>query len=257
MEIEDKLILAKVIDKVGFSKTRNKITHTEFLTPYQRGIIEKELQKRKIKNYFFFGGYEEAEGKALICYPEKLELEIVKDQMVNIIKAIKVELPKEMIGKYTHRDYLGSSMQTGLNRNRIGDIIVHEDKAYILVLEENAEYIASSLKDCKQFKKAKIEIQNFKEIELKEQEFDEMVIRVSSMRLDCVISEIAKVSRAKAETLITEEKVFVNAKCETKGSKNVKENDVLAIRGKGKFIIFEIIGSKKNGKIVLKVGKFK
>lgn len=257
MEIEDKLIIAKLKDKINISKTRNKIVNTEFLTIYQRDIIQKELNRNKIKNYIFFGGYEEAEARALIIYPEKFDIDIVNRNLENIIKAVKIKLPKEVKGKYTHRDYLGAVMKTGLNRNRVGDIIVFEDTAYIIVLNENAEYIKDFLKDLVRFSKAEIEVINYTEIEVKELEFEEIKIAVSSMRLDNVVSEIAKISRGKAEELLLAEKVFVNSKVETKSAKNVKEQDILAIRGKGKYIIDKTIGSNKKGKDIVIVKKYK
>lgn len=256
MEIEDKILIAKVIDKVKNCKTRNKILNTEFLTLYQKEVIQKELNKSKIRNYIFFGGYEGAEGESLIVYPEKLELDFVKKNLDNIIKAIKIELPKELRGKYTHRDYLGAVMQSGLNRNRIGDIIVHEDMAYIIVLDENANYIKDFLEGLNKFSKAKIQVINYCDIEIKNPEFEDIKISVSSMRLDSIVSEIAKTSRNKAVELIETEKVFINSKLETKVTKILNENDVLAIRGKGKFIISEIIGSNRKGKMLVNVKKY-
>lgn len=257
MEIEEKLIIAKLMDKIKLSKTRNKIINTEFLNIYEKEIIKKELNKNKIKNYFFFGAYEGAEGEILIIYPEKLEKEIVENNLDNIIKVIKIMLPKELKGLYTHRDYLGAVMQTGLNRNRIGDIIVHEDSSYIIVLKENAEYIVSFLKELKRFNKSKIEIINFKEIKIKEQEFEEIKINLSSARLDNFISEIAKISRKKAEEVLQEEKIFINSRIETKGSKTVREDDILVIRGKGKFLISEITKNNKKNKLIAIIKKYK
>ena len=257
MEIEDKLIIAKVIDKVNFCKTRNKIVNTEFLTIYQMEIIQKELNKLKIKNSMFFGGYEEAEGKILIIYPEKLEEKMLEKNLENIIKAIKITLPKELQGKYSHRDYLGALMKLGLNRNRIGDIIVHNEKAYIFVLAENAKYIQESLKEFIRFNKATIEIINYKEVELKKQEFEEMKITVSSDRLDNFVSEIAKISRSKTEELLSQEKIFVNSKVEIKPSKQIKENDIIVIRGKGKYLVCATLGSNKKGKNIISIKKYK
>lgn len=257
MENEDKLLIAKIMDKVGISKTRNKILNTEFLTLYQKDIIQKELNKIKLETYFFFGGYEGAEGETLIIYPEKLGLDIAKRNRDSIIKTIKIILPKELKGKYTHRDYLGATMQTGLERNRIGDIIVHEDEAYIIVLNENAQYIVDFLKGMTKFAKSKIDIVSYTDIKVKEQEFDEIKITASSMRLDNIVSEIIKISRSRTETLLSEEKVFINAKSETKGAKLLKENDVIAIRGKGKFIIDQIICENRKGKTVIIIKKYK
>jgi len=54
MEIENKLIIAKLMDKINLCKTRKRVVNTEFLSNYQKNIIKKELNKNKIKNYLFF-----------------------------------------------------------------------------------------------------------------------------------------------------------------------------------------------------------
>lgn len=255
-QIDDKLIIAKLMDKIKICKSRNKIVHTEFLTPYQREIIQKELNKNKIKNYLFFGGYEEAEGKVLVLYPKKFDIDIVNKNLENIIKVINIKVPKEVEGKYNHRDYLGTIMKIGLNRNRIGDIIVDKAGAFIFVLEENAEYILENLKEFNKFSKAKIDIINFKEAEIKEQEFEMIKITVVSMRIDAIISSLLRISRNKAEELIKQEKIFVNTKVEKKISKEINEKDILAIRGYGKVILTKI-DSNKNGKLVIYIKKYK
>ena len=257
MEIEDKLTIAKIEDKITLSKTRNKITNTEFLTIYQRDIIVKELNREKIKNYFFFGGYEDSESKILVIYPEKIGEQIARDSLKDILKVIRIILPKELEGEYNHRDYLGSVMKTGLNRNRIGDIIVHENGADIIVLNENAEYIKDFLKELKRFSKSEIDIIEYDEIVLKEAEFEEIKITTSSMRLDNIVSEITKLSRSKTESLLSEEKVFVNSHTETKQTKIVNTNDILAIRGYGKFIVSDFLGSNKKGKNIILIKKYK
>jgi len=259
MEIKDeeKLILAKLNDKIKLCKTRNRIVNTEFLNMHQEIIINKELERIKEKNYIFTGGYETAESKILIIYPEKLTKEIVEQNINNIIKAIKIELPNEQKGKYEHRDYLGTIMQFGLTRERIGDIIVHVDKAYILVLQENAEYIKDSLLATSKFKKSKIEIIDISEIETKEVEFEELKITINSPRLDNFVSEIAKASRTETTKLIESELVSVNCKIETRQSKTIEQGDVLIIRRKGKYIVDEFRHINRKGKQIVIVKKYK
>ena len=255
--INDKLIIAKLLDKIKICKTRNKIVNTEFLNKYQKEIIQKELNKQKIKNYLFFGGYEGAEAEVLVIYPEKYDWEIVTKNLENIIKTIKITLPKEVIGKYSHKDYLGMAMKAGLNRNRIGDINVSENGAYIFVLEENAKYIVDHLKNFIRLSKANIEIINYEEAKIKEQEFKKIQISVASMRIDSIVSELAKISRNKTNELLVEEKVFVNDKCENKASSLLKGNDILAIRKVGKFIVCKCIGTNKKGKMLIEIKKYK
>ena len=85
---------------------------------------------------------------------------------------------------------------------------------------------------------------------------EEIEIIVSSLRLDNVISELAKCSRNKALDIINLERVFVNFECETKKTKQIKTGDMITIRGKGRFFIKENIGQTKSGRFIIKVEKF-
>lgn len=254
---EEKILLAKLNDKIRLCKTKNKLVNTEFLNMYQENIIRKELERIKAKNYILTGGYSEAESKILIMYPEKITEEIAKENITNIIKVIKIQLPNEQKGKYQHRDYLGTIMQFGLERERIGDIIVYEDEAYVIVLSENAQYIKDSLQTTKKFKKSKIEIIDIVEMKVKKPEFEEIKISVSSQRLDNFISEICKISRSETTRLIASELVSINCKIETKQTKTVEIGDVLIIRGKGKFIVSDFLDINRKGKQVVIVKKYK
>lgn len=254
---EEKLTIAKLNDKIKFCKTRNEIVNTEFLNIYQENIIRKELERIKFKDYIFTGGYEEAESKLLILYPDKLTEDVARKNIENIIKAIKIVLPNEQIGKYQHKDYLGTIMQFGLVRERIGDILVYENCAYIMILQENAQYIKDSLITTKKFKKAKIDIIDISEIEVKTPEFETFKITVNSLRLDNFVSEIGKLSRNETSKLIESEQVSVNCKIETRQSKIVEKGDILIIRRKGKFIIDELGNVNKKGKQVVIIKKYK
>ena len=72
---EFKLLVAKVIDKFEFCKTKNKITYTDFLNISEISILEKILNEEKISNYVFLGVKESADRKILIFYPNKISKE--------------------------------------------------------------------------------------------------------------------------------------------------------------------------------------
>lgn len=267
IKLDEKLMIAKLTDKIKICKTNNKIVNTEFLNIYKRELLQKELNRLKEKNYLFFGGFEDSEYKILIIYPEKFKEEfslytnncnsqIAENAINNIIKAIRIKLPKELIGKYEHRDYLSAVMKFGLIRERMGDIIVHEDGAYIIVLKENAEYLKNSLKELIRFRKAEIEIIDINKIELKPIEFRKIKISITSNRLDNFVSEICKISRNQTDELLKNERVYINSKVETKSSKEVKLGDILVIRGRGKFKVGENLGTNKKGKIVVSILKY-
>ncbi len=252
---EEELLISKVEDKISFSKTKNKITYTDFLTIQERSIVEKYLKVNKINNNFFFGGNENAERGVYIFYPDKLDENIVKNNLDDIFDVIKIINNKEE--KYEHGVYLSALMKLGLKREKIGDIIVKEDGADILVFKENSMYIENGLKQLTRFRKSDFKVTNLEELESKELEFEELSIIVSSIRLDCFVSELAKASRNKAEELIELGKVFVNSIQELKSAKKLNVKDIITIRGKGKFIFDEIVKETSKNRFVIKIRKYK
>ena len=147
-------------------------------------------------------------------------------------------------------------MRLGLERERIGDIIVYKNEAYIISLKENAQYIADSLKEFTRFKKSQIEIISIEEIKSKMPEFMQIEIHVSSNRLDSIVSEIARTSRSKAEELIKNEKVSINCKYEYKSSKTVNVGDIIIVRGSGKYILDNINENTRTKRLTITLKKY-
>lgn len=170
--------------------------------------------------------------------------------------AIRIILPNELYNNYTHKNYLGMLMKLGIVREKIGDILVREDGADIIILPEISKYLITNLQSLTRLKKSKIqeiEINKTKKVETKTKEYN---IIVSALRLDNVIAELAKVSRTQSKELIEKERIFINFKNEIKSTKLVNEGDLITIRGKGRFKISEIIGNTQKGKYVLKIEKY-
>lgn len=252
----DRLLAAKILDKIEFTQTRNKITNTDFLDMYQKTLVHKLLNGLKINNYIFYGGFEEAERTIVIFYPDKFNESIVQKSYSNIMCIIEIILPNELKGKYNHRDYLGGLMKLGIKREKIGDIIVFNEGAHIIILNEISEYTKTSLAELTRFSKSNIQIKNIDQIHIQEIKKEEIRIIVSSLRLDNIVSELAKTSRTKAEEIIRTERVLVNFETTTKDSKLLKQEDIITIRGKGRFKLLEIMGNTKKGRFIVKVEKY-
>lgn len=254
---EDKLLISKMLDKIELSKTKKRIEYTDFLDVYQKHLLEKILKQEHVENYIISGGTEDAERNMIVFYPEKLkEVVVLNYKKILPIICIRITLPKEMNGKYSHRDYLGGLIKLGIKREKIGDIFVFEDGADILILEEISKFILTNISSLTRFSKSNIEKINIEDIREKVINKEELKIIVSSMRLDCVISEILKTSRGKAEEIIKEQRVFVNFESVDKLTKQIKENDLITIRGKGRFEISKIEGITRNNRVKLIVNKF-
>lgn len=253
---EDRLLVSKMLDQILLCTKRNKIQNTDFLDERQKLILEKVLNRANIGNYMVFGGFEEAQRNIVIFCPEKWDKEIVEKNYNSIMQVIEIILPNDLQGKYTHRDYLGGLMKLGLKREKIGDIIVWEQGAHIIVLKEIVAFLKQHLESLTRFQKAQISIKNIEQLHECNIKKEEIEIMVSSMRLDNIVSELSKTSRTKAEEIIRQERVFVNYEVVVKDSKVLKIGDKLTIRGKGKFEIKEQIGTTKKGRTILNIEKY-
>ena len=253
---EDKLIISKMLDQIMLCGKRNKIQSTDFLDARQKLLLEKILKNNKIENYIIFGGFEDSERSLIIFYPEKWNKEIVEKNYPSVMQVIEILLPNDLKGKYTHRDYLGGLMKLGLKREKIGDIVVWEEGAHIIVLNEIVPFLEQHLSSLTRFQKSQISIKGISEIHKCIINKEEIEIIVSSNRLDNIVSELCKTSRTKAEEIIRAERVFVNYEVITKDSKTINVGDKITIRGKGKFEIIEQVGNTKKGRNILKIEKY-
>lgn len=253
---EERLLAAKILDKLEFTKTKNKIQYTDFLNLNEQETAMKLLKKVSCDNYYFFGGKENTERKVLVIYPDKLSEEMSRKNDEKILSVIRIKLPNELQGEYDHRTYLGSCIKIGVEREKIGDIFVERMGADIIAKNEMAEYLSQNLAYLTRFKSAEITTQSIselKDVEVSKQEISSVVI---SLRLDNIVSVLARTSRSKALDILKQERVFLNHQVETKASKQVNVGDIITIRGKGRFEFREIAGNTRSGRYVIKIDKY-
>lgn len=169
------------------------------------------------------------------------------------IKVIEIT-NKSNFSKLRHKDYLGGLLSLGIERNKIGDIVIKEDIAYVPVVEDIYLYIINNLtKIGKSPVKVKL-IEEFNKIPTAE--FEDFTINVSSLRIDSIVAKIINVSRSRAIELIESSKVLLNYSKVSDKSKEVVNGARLTIRGSGKYIIGNIIGETKSGKQKVEIKKY-
>ena len=151
---------------------------------------------------------------------------------------------------------MGGIVNLGIKREKVGDILVSDDGADILVKNESAEMLKNELGTLTRFENAKIEIIELQQLRRQEIKVEELNIIVPSLRLDNFVSDLARTSRSKAVQMIDSERVFINGQNETKSSKQVKLGDVITIRGKGRFVVKEFGGSTRSGRTVIRIEKY-
>ncbi len=89
-----------------------------------------------------------------------------------------------------------------------------------------------------------------------EQKFKEKEGFVASMRLDVLISLAFGLSRKTSSQLIQKQRVFVNGKLLMGGDDKRRADDVISVRGYGKFKIGELGKKSKKGRQLVKLHIF-
>ena len=161
---------------------------------------------------------------------------------------------KKFSDALTHRDFLGSVIGLGIERAKLGDIIVRDNEGYIFVNESISEYITENLSKVKH---TNVRVEKCLDIpEAVAPKFAEESIIVSSNRLDAIIARVYKLSRDLAVRYISEGKVFLSGRQMTENAKQLKSGDTVSVRGKGKFIFEGEGGSTKKDKLYIKIKKY-
>lgn len=157
--------------------------------------------------------------------------------------------------KLTHRDFLGSLMALRLKRETIGDIIIGDGITQIFVTEIASVHIMNEL--CK-VGKVGVSIYDDIPFELDViQEYEDISGTVSSLRLDSILSLSIHQSREKSARLIQALGVQLNYVQVNSVSKELKCGDVFSVKGYGKFILSDVTGFSKKGRIHITVRKYK
>lgn len=155
----------------------------------------------------------------------------------------------------THRDFLGALMNLGIKREMLGDIIVADNQACLICLEQIAAYVADNLH---RVKHTDVTVTQTDEIPAGAAEIPESKEFIAaSLRLDALISCVYKLSRSKAAKLFAADKVFVNSRLIQNTSYQVKERDIVSVRGMGRFQFDGVLKKTKKDNLVLNIILYK
>lgn len=234
----DELFSSRIEDLTSLCYTRQKPVFSQFLSEAKQALAQKVLQSIYFDNYIFFGGSENCERKMLgVFYNEP-------EQSAFPISAI--EFKYRVCDKLTHRDFLGTLMSLGIERDTVGDILVENGRTVVFVKSELKDYIESQI-----FKiggaGVKIVPPNLANLP-QGRGTEEMSLTVSSLRFDNIVAAVSRLSRDKTAKLILSGETTLNFVVTQNVSCQVKEGDTFTIRGKGKFKLDKVLGETKKGR---------
>ena len=234
-EGEDRLLLAKVLDRAAQAEERNIPACTDFLSPQQQMMAGDLLRLAGIPETAWLrqGGYQGAERNILLFLPDWMEPETAEPPLRCLRAAFRPD------DRLNHRDILGSLMGMGIVREKVGDILVSPESADLIVLDKLTvtEIPAAHL-------------------HIPEVRCEEVRDTVSSLRLDAVCSTGFRMARGKAVDMISSGHVQVNWRPCTKADKLLTEGDTVSARGFGKFQLAAVGGVTKKGRTAIVVKRY-
>ena len=235
---EDKLLLSKAYDAIELSQRRNHPRFTGFLNEHESLYLKDHLPKRA--DILFYGGY-----------PDAVRLMLGAGALEEGFPITALELTYRHEDTLRHRDFLGALMALGIRRDTVGDILTEKGRAVIFVTDEIAPFLLSQVDKIGRVG-VKIGYADIEDLPVPE-DTEERVMSLSSLRLDAFVAAAANLSREKAARLIKNELVTVDHVVEDGVSYVLREGATVTIRKYGKFVLSEIRGTSKKGKLRIAV----
>lgn len=239
----EKLIkMRRILDKIEIVRNNHILQSTDFLDPYEVYLGKSILNRFEEINYVEDGGYDHSERKILLIFPSYLELSDPREYL----SCIKVAGDFSTL---SHKDYLGALLNLGIKREKVGDILVHNNHGYIIVKEEIGDFILYNLEKIGNRNVASSLI-SFTDIEIPSMEYRELKRFLTSLRIDLVISSTYNISRKDSMDMIKKGLVKINWEPMDKPAREVNEGDVVSVRGYGRFILYSIDGLSRKGRFM-------
>ena len=247
---EDRMLLAKVWDKINTGIRKNIPANTCFLSPREQEMARFLFGSQE--GLHFFGGYPQAERKMLVFLPDYLEEDCMMDEDSPVI-CLRAEFFQG--DSLSHRDFLGALMGAGIGRETVGDICVSTGSCDFFVTAEIAGYVEQSFLGAGRTK-VRMNRVPLSEAHIPEPEVKEIKDTLASLRLDSVISSGFRIGRSLAVQYITAGKAAIDGLPCEKPDKAVAEGMKISVRGLGKIRLTSVNGRTKKDRISVTIHRF-
>lgn len=219
----------KIVEKVLYSNSTN------FVEIKYLNRVKKELKNVKYNIYEPFSG-----ATKIILYNKMPNIKIYEIVSSNDLR---------------HQDILGTLYSLNISDEMFGDVVIWNNRYFIIILSSIDNYIKSNLASIRNSKVDLIEKDPYYLKDYK-QEYEECIIIVPSIRVDVIVSKIINSSRSSALEKIKNGDIYLNYELLTKPTYMLKENDIFSIRKYGKYKFLGEINKTKKGSLVIKYLKY-
>lgn len=247
----EKELLKRLLDLAYRAQKTYGITYTDFVDPFLLGKIKSYRLELLGLNLSSFGGQDHSERHIIALAHEDLETS-EEDFPIEYLKiAVKTGIGKPL----SHRDYLGSIMGLGIEREKIGDLLIQEDEAFVMAHSDISEYILHTLDTVSRYGKVTCSLVSKEEIPSFELDYKSIDGTVSSPRADAIMARGFHLSRGEVAKLIGAQRAMCNGTLITQ-STAINEGDICTLRGHGKMKVNEIGSITKKGRIRVNIHRY-
>ena len=254
---------------------RGEAAVSPYLTPREAKYARAHLSARiRSGTAVLWGGYPEAERVRAVILPDYTEGLVDPEALAtdpaaalgsagldDLSRALREAVCPILVRgsgfrELTHRDYLGSVLGLGLERDAIGDILIPDAHSAILLTDTRVgDFLTTQLE---KVSADTVKVSRFPVGEPLQgtRRLQPIADTVASERLDCVVAALCNLSREKAQTAVKSGIVELDYEACEACDTTVEAPAVISVRGYGKFAVHAFDGTTRKGRVRLIAGKY-
>ena len=255
MEKDEAFLIRRFRELAEMAYGRDYPTHTDFLNLYELSLFRSLSQEFSYLPTAVFGGYEMAERCMVGFFPMQYTAAQQASFWAQEIRFLQIRPAHPKFAEaLTHRDYLGAVLNLGIDRGKIGDILIQGGEAVLICDNAVADLLTQELT---RIRHTAVIAKTADHFEYAPGDHTESVTgSVNSTRLDALLAFAYGLSRSEANAQIQGERVFVDGKLARSSSITVSENQIVSLRGFGRFRYMGQISTTKKGRLWVEIQKY-
>ncbi len=268
-------LLLSRMDDLCDRAARGEAAVSPYLTPREARYVARHLSARlSVGLAVLWGGFAEAERVRAFLLPDYCEGMVDPDALqADPVAALAAAGLDDLAGtlrdatvpvavkgsgyrELSHRDYLGSLLALGVERDTVGDILLPDaHSAVILTGAGMADFFVTHLERVATDAVCVTRLPADTPLTATRR-FQPISDTVASPRLDCVVAALCNLSREKAQTAVRAGLCEVDYEPANDCDLVLEAPCILSVRGYGKFSVHAFDGVTKKGRIRLIAGKY-
>ncbi len=259
-----KLLAARFDDLITRSE-RGELACGNFLSPADAAFLKKLARERGVAaRLAMLGGYGDAERCMPVILPEyalsygdgaeEIAQSFFSDEIAGEMRAVHIK--GSGYRALSHRDYLGSVLALGIERDRLGDIVILDGFSAVVICSGSVyDFLLSGID---RIASDKVSVSRFEDLGglAAKREFLPIRDTVASERLDCVVAALTNLAREKAQTLIKSGLCELDYVVEERCDRIIIPPCKISVRGYGKYDILAFDGETRRARLRLVARKY-